>query len=122
MKMIECGYIRFGAIPKNERSKKGNGVLGDGYKCVGYEEGVSVWNAVKIHGKWCLVIPHGNSCTHGDITRAAFPDNCLGCNPQDLIFLVDGDEVGTGSDGEPLLKNIKVLAKLPFNYFAFESK
>lgn len=122
MKMFECGYIRFGAIPKDERSKKGNGVLGDGYECVGYEDGVSVWNAVRINGKWCLVIPHGNSCTHGDITRAAFPDDCLGCSQDDLIYLVDGDEVGIGSDGEPLLRNVKILAKLPFDYFSFSKK
>lgn len=113
-------YIRFGAIPENERSKKGNGIIGDGYKCVGYEEGVSVWNAVKIRDKWCLVAPHGNSCTHGDFSSMAFPDDCMGCCKDDLIYLVTGDEVGIGADGEPLLRNIKIEEQLPYNYFAYE--
>ena len=29
MKELKHYYIRFGAIPKNERSKRGNGVIGD---------------------------------------------------------------------------------------------
>ena len=119
---VKLGYIRFGLIPKDERSRIGNGVTGDGYKCVGKEKGVSVWNAVLIKGKWCLVAPHGNSCTHGDFTCSAFPDDCLGCCKEDLIYLVDGDEVGTGSDGEPLLTNVKIIEQLPFDYFSFIQK
>lgn len=119
---VKLGYIRFGPIPKDERSLIGNGVTDDGYKCVGKEKGVSVWNAVLIKGKWCLVAPHGDSCTHGDFTRSAFPDDCLGCCKKDLIYLVEGDEVGIGSDGEPLLINIKIIEQLPFNYFSFTQK
>ena len=112
-------YIRFGAIPKNEKSKKGNGIIGDGYKCVGYEEGVSVWNAVKIHDKWCLVAPHGNSCTHGDFSSMAFPDDCCGCDPKQKIYVVTGIEVGYGADCEPLLKDVKIVKELSFDYFSF---
>ena len=120
MKQIEHCYIRFGAIPENERSKRGNGIIGDGYKCIGYEEGVSVWDCVKIRDKYCIVIPHGNSCTHGDISSMAFPDDCCGCSKDDLIYIVDGDEVGIGADGEPLLRNIKIIEQLSFNYFSFK--
>ncbi len=30
------------------------------------------------------------------------------------VYLVTGEEAGRGSDGEPLLKNVKILAKLTF--------
>ena len=42
-------YIRFGEIPKDEHSKRGNRIVGDGYKCIGYEHGVSVWNTLKVN-------------------------------------------------------------------------
>ena len=62
-------YIRFGEIPKNEKSKIGNGIIGDGYKGIGYEEGVSVWNAIKLSDGYHLVEAlHANSCTHGDFS------------------------------------------------------
>ena len=32
----------------------------------------------------------------------------------------NGDEVGIGADGEPLLRNIKIMEQLPYNYFAYE--
>lgn len=117
-------YIRFGEIPKDERSKRGNGVIGDGYECVGYEDGVSVWDCIFNLGtnKYHLVAPHGNSCTHGDFSQAAFPEDCCGCNPKKKIYVVTGTEVGYGADKEPLLRNVKIVKELPFNYFAFEKK
>ena len=114
-------YVRFGEIPKDEHSKRGNRIVGDGYKCIGYEQGVSVWNTLKVNGEYCLVAPHGNSCTHGDFSSMAFPDDCYGCCKDDPpIYVVTGDEVGIGCDGEPLIKNISIIEKLPFDYFAFK--
>ena len=116
-------YIRFGFIPENERSKRGNGVIGDGYECIGHEQGVSVWNTVKINGVYCLVAPHGDSNTHGDFSTMAFPDDCYGCCPNDPpIYVVTGDEVGIGFDGEPLIRNVTIIEKLSFDYFSFKSK
>lgn len=116
-------YIRFGEIPKNEKSKIGNGIIGDGYKCIGYEEGVSVWNAIKLSDGYHLVAPlHANSCTHGDFSSSAFPDDCCGCDKNTKIFVVTGNEVGKGADNEPLLKNIKILKELPYDYFRMEIK
>ena len=114
-------YIRFGEIPKDEKSKKGNGIIGDGYKCIGYEEGVSVWDCVYNFdtGKYHLVAPHGNSCTHGDFSSMAFPDDCYGCDPKQKIYVVTGIEVGYGADCEPLLKDVKIVKELPFDYFSF---
>ena len=114
-------YIRFGEIPKNEKSKIGNGIIEDGYKCIGCEEGVSVWNAIKLSDGYHLVAPlHAKFCTHGDFTRSAFPDDWCGCDEDTKIFVVIGDEVGKGTDNEPLLKNIKIIEELPYDYFRME--
>ena len=116
-------YIRFGEIPKDEKSKKGNGCIGDGYECIGYEKGVSVWNAVLLDDGYRLVAPiNGNSCTHGDFSSMAFPDNCYGCDENQKIYVVIGDEVGRGTDNEPLLKNIEIVEELPFDYFKFRDR
>lgn len=116
-------YIRFGKIPKDERSKKGNGFIGDGYECIGYEKGVSVWNAVLLNDGYHLVAPiNGNSCTHGDFSSMAFPDDCCGCNPNKKIYVVSGDEVGKGADNEPLIRNVKIIKELPFDYFKFNNE
>ena len=103
-------YIRFGKIPINEQSKKGNGCSGDGHKWIGYENGVSVWNAVKLDDGYHLVAPNKpNSCTYGDFSMHAFPDETLGCDERRKIYIVTGDEIGKGSDNEPLIKNVKIL-------------
>lgn len=115
-------YIRFGEIPKDEHSKRGNGIIGDGYKCIGYEEGVSVWDAVLLDDGYHLVVPlKANSYTYGDFTQAAFPDVCCGCDPNEKIYVVTGDKVGNGADNEPLLRNIKIIKKLPYDYFSITS-
>lgn len=116
-------YIRFGEIPKDERSKKGNGCVGDGYECIGYENGVSVWNAILLDDGYHLVAPiNGNSCTHGDFSSMAFPDDCCGCNPNKKIYVVSGDEVGKGADNEPLIRNVKIIKELSFDYFKFNNE
>lgn len=113
-------YLRFGQIPKDEKSRKGNGLLGDGFKSIGFENGVSVWNAVRLNDGYHLVAPlKANSSTVGDFNKYAFPENCLGLDKEQKIFVVTGEEVGRGSDNEPLLKNIKILEELPYDYFRF---
>ena len=115
-------YIRFGEIPENERSKRGNGIIGDGYKCVGYEDGVSVWDAVLLDDGYHLVAPlNGNSATYGDFSNDAFPDDCYGVKPDDKIYVVTGDEVGKGADNEPLLRNVKIIEQLPYDYFSYSN-
>lgn len=98
-------YIRFGEIPESGRSRKGNGVIGDGYECAGYEEGVSVWECVKSNGRYCGVFPgEPTRFTLGDFSRCFDPDSCCGSGKDDKIYIVDGDEIGKGADGEPLLR------------------
>ena len=113
-------YIRIGEIPENEQSKIHR------RETVQYENGVSVWNAVLLEDGYHLIAPlNGNSCTYGDFTNHAFPDEYFGKNriPTDLkIYVVTGDEVGYGSDNEPLLRNIKIIKTLPYNYFSYDYK
>ena len=70
------------------------------------EKGVSCFDATLLEdGKWHLILP--NPCKintiddiHGFMLEAY--DN-------KQIYLVQGDIVGFGSDGEPLLKNLKLV-------------
>jgi hypothetical protein len=87
-------YIRFGVIPSDEKSKIYNGEV-----FVGYEEGVSVYEAVIIGKEYRLLFPYltYSSCVSlsGCIDRKA--------------YIVKGNEVGIGSDGEPLLRNVEII-------------
>lgn len=109
-------YIRIGKIPLNERSKIH---LGDKER---YEKGVSAWNAIKLEDGYHLVAPlHGNSCTYTDFIADAFPEEWYGkCLPDTLkIYVVTGNEVGRGSDNEPLLRKVKIIEELPYDYFKY---
>lgn len=96
-------FYRFGEIPKNEKS-----CIWKGDEKVGEEPSVSVYEAHKnINGTYSPVIP--------------FPTNEKAFN--DFIYhieyftgnkyLVTGDLLDeTGTDGEPLINNVKILMKL----------
>ena len=97
-------FYRFGEIPKNEKSC----IFWRGEEKIGEEPGVSVYEAHKnINGTYSPVLP--------------FPTNEMAFN--DFIYnvkyftgnkyLVTGDLLDeTGTDGEPLIKNVKILKKL----------
>ena len=112
-------YIRFGELPEDGCSKRGNGIIGDGYECVGKEKGVSVWDCIYNFDTdlYQLVAPHPTRFTNGDFSQAYDPDNCCGCDPNEKIYVVTGIEVGYGADNEPLLKDVKIAKELPFDYF-----
>lgn len=96
-------FYRFGEIPKNEKS-----CIWKGEEKVGEEFGVSVYEAHKnINGTYSPVIP--------------FPTNEKAFN--DFIYhiehfignkyLVTGNLLDeTGTNGEPLIKNVKILKEL----------
>lgn len=113
-------YIRIGKIPENEQSKIHNNCR----EVIGYEKGVSVWNAVKLEDGYHLVAPlNGNENSYGDFIADAFPDEYYGKNmsTERKIYVVTGDEFGKGSDNEPLLRNIKIIEELSYNYFCYEN-
>lgn len=103
-------YIRQGLVPKNEQSTIGNGCIGDGYEIVGYEKGVSCWRAYKDGDKWSICFPSNpTKTTFTDFKMILHRGYRSFSKP---ILLITGDEVGKGSDGEPLLKNVKVIQRL----------
>lgn len=89
-------YARFGDIPNNERSSI---YCGDSGK-IGEEIGVSVYDAIEINGEWRIVMPK-NITYSTCVTLSSFIDK--------KFKIVDGDLVGYGSDGEPLIINVKIL-------------
>lgn len=96
-------FYRFGEIPKNEKS-----CIWRGEEKIGEELGVSVYEAHKnINGTYSPVLPFPtNEKAFNDFIEhiACFTGN---------KYLVTGDLLNeTGTDGEPLIKNVKVLMKL----------
>lgn len=97
-------YIRFGDIPENEVS----GVWCDTIK-VREEKGVSVYDAVMIDNQWRILLPHTLKKEVGfDLY------NFIGGTENGNIpmYLVEGNEVGSGTTNEPLLKNVRIIQKL----------
>lgn len=99
MKMF---YIRFGEIPKDERSS----IHYRGMYC-GKEEGVSVYDCAFIHGEYHIIVPC--PITMGGLdTLTGF----LFYNKDKPVYFVEGEQVGTGHDGEPLIHNVKIIADI----------
>lgn len=104
--LVNKYYVRFGFWPANERSEGqihyGTGEISEPF----IENGVSVYEAHWDHraGRWDLVIP-SNSSGWGTL------DMLIASNRE--ILLVQGDELPEpGADGEPLLRNLKLIKKL----------
>lgn len=93
-------YIRFGNPPADERS----GIY-DGDVKIGEEKGVSVYDAVFHLGRYHIQMPH--------IITKQFMDTLYGFLKDGReCFLVNGSFVGFGSDGETLLRNVRILRRI----------
>lgn len=90
-------YIRYGEIPPDGKSKIYNRVG----EIVGEEAGVSVFEYIEGRG---IVVPYN------EMAR----DDFLMLSSKSWVnhYLVTGDEVGIGSDNEPLITNVKILKTL----------
>lgn len=100
-------YIRFGELPKGAKSKN--------YATGEYESGISAFDA------------------RYDIAEAAF-EICgtalvgaaiSGLLADKKIYLLNGEESGTGSDGEPTIKNVEIIGELGYDnngYFYLKSE
>ena len=96
-------FYRFGEIPKNEKS-----YIWKGEEKVGEEPGVSVYEAHKnINGTYSPVLPFPTS-------EKAFNDFIYHIEYfTGNKYLVTGDLLDkTGTNGEPLIKNVKILKEL----------
>lgn len=90
-------YVRFKDIPKNGKS----GIYVNGIK-LSEEEGVSCYNAIIIGEFIYIIMTHVPSITYYTLIT----EYNEGCIP---LYIIDGEEIGIGVDGEPLLKNPKII-------------
>lgn len=90
-------YIRFGDLPTHQKSKN--------YLTEEFENGVSVYEALERDGSLSILLPSLTASTcvslSGVLSRP--------------MYIVEGDVCGTGSDGEPLLKNCKIVRQITNN-------
>lgn len=111
-------YIRIGEIPDNELSKihRGDAVIGE-------EKGVSVYDAEFINDKWRIVMPYYFKEGQGQ-TYEALIQNVTECrykiNKPSKVYLVSGKKVGNGSDGEPVIKNVKIIKDLTEQFKSYQ--
>lgn len=84
-------YIRSGPIPDSGRSR--NHLTGE------MEVGISVWEAVERDDGVCLLLPHARESVCVDLSVA--------CRAE--CYEVEGDRVGEGADGEPLLTKVRIV-------------
>ena len=92
--MMKLVYVRFGEIPANGKSKN--------HFTDEYEKGVSVYEALERDEKISILLPSltGSAC----VSLSGVLDRPM--------YIVDGELCGTGSDGEPLLKNCKIVREI----------
>lgn len=85
-------YVRFGKLPPNGRSRNhADGTL---------EEGVSVFHGERLPSGEARPLPNTNQ-ELGSLLSLFTRD----------LYIVTGEEIGTGSDGEPLIRNARIWRK-----------
>ena len=94
-------YVRFGDIPVDEKSK-----IYRGEEEIGKEDGVSVYPAFELNGNVVLGLTLPITLTTLYTQQHLLEYDNRPC------YLVSGDYVGNGKDGEPLLKNVSIIRKL----------
>lgn len=73
---------------------------------MGEEAGISVYNIKQIGEKYVIDIPENNESAVDTFIHLAEAVK----NKGKPMYIVTGEEVGKGYDGEPLLKNVEVAA------------
>lgn len=95
-------YIRFGEIPENEKS----GIY-RGEEKVGEEIGVAVYNAIHDNaGNLCVCVSFPLTRTTMDTFIHLLYYSNRPC------YLVEGLEVGRSCDNQPLIRDVKIIAKI----------
>lgn len=90
---IPC-YLRYRQPPSGGRSYNSR----DGV----YEAGVSVYRAYRLGDRYVIDL------TGHDVFSSLF----ISQSNEDL-YLVTGEEIGTGADGEPVLRNVHIVRRVP---------
>ena len=109
-------FIRFHNIPKNEISSIHDGDLG----VVGFEEGVSCYNTIKDSNDcYRIILP---SFSSGCIEDLSYFIDMLN-NNETICYLIKATQVGLGTYGEPIVKNVNIIGKLtPLNLHKYPIK
>lgn len=95
-------FIRFGEIPEDEQSS----IHYRGMDC-GKEAGVSVYDCTFIRGRYQIILP--SPITMGGLdTLTGF----LFYSKDKPVYFVEGEWVSIGHDGEPLIRNVKVISDI----------
>ena len=101
-------YVRFGRksepFPENERSWN---VLTQQY-----EDGVSVYEAIERNGNYQIILPKMDGTTLATLGMCYNVAQGLSGQTDNPLYEVTGDVVGHGYDGEPVLRNCKVVKKI----------
>jgi hypothetical protein len=97
-------YVRFGGIPENERSRN--------YLTKEYEAGVSVYEALERDGKYQILLPKLDPVSIATLGNCYNTAQGLWGKENNPLYLIEGDFIGYGSDGEPLLKNCKIIKRI----------
>lgn len=95
-------YIRFGDIPPNEKSK-----IYRGEEEIGTENGVSVYPAFEDADGNIVVglnLPISKTSLHTQQYLIEYDNR--------PCYLVSGDYLGKGTDGEPLIKNVRIIKEI----------
>lgn len=101
-KLSSTLYLRFKDLPDHERSGIYNNT---GEEKIGEELGISCYKGVVIDDEVYIIMPHKQSTTYywllEEYNKGKIP-----------LYIITGDEVGKGSDGEPVLRNVKIERKI----------
>ena len=103
-------YIRFGEFPVDGKS----GIYRSGI-LMGKENGISVYFCKKIKGLWHVCMPSNFKIGQGDTYEGLIDDvvhRYRDVKNQGKVYLVRGKLVGYGSDGEPLIKNARIVKQI----------
>lgn len=110
-------YIRIGELPRDGKSKIYQWVdeAHSSRVEVGEEAGISVYEATKVKNEWYCIIPenteHGKSTI--DTIHYLIEEIINGNKP---VYLVTGDEVGEGYDGEPVIVNVNIIEDISYDF------
>lgn len=101
-------YVRFGcqegAFPPDGLS--GNFITGE------KEKGVSVYEALERDGKYQILLPALDPFTVGTLGQCYNVAQGLWGQENHPLYEISGILIGMGSDGEPLLKDCKVIKQI----------
>ena len=103
-------YIRIGNLPEGGKS-----AIYSGMNAVGKEIGVSVYECVRLNGKYRIVMPSPMKLGQGNTYEALInevTEQAFKIPLPRKVYLVKGTLIGYGHDGEPLLNNVKIMREI----------